>query len=103
MLYSYELTNPRPRFLLRGDYHFGNSDIVDLYAGFGLGYNASKIKFSTNDPFFDLLEYYKIRSSIPVAYRIAFGTKFYFAKFFGAGFEVGIGGPALTVGLTGKF
>ena len=100
--YNYKLSNPRPRFLLRMDLHFGESDVVDPYVGFGLGYSASKYKFTTDDPNFDQT-IYSTRNLIPVAYRIAFGTKFYFAKFLGAGVEVGLGGPLVTVGLSGKF
>ncbi len=100
--YNYKLVNSRPRFLLRGDFHLGDNDVVDPYFGVGLGYNAGNYKFTTTDPFFDITAY-NTRNLIPVAYRLAFGTKFYFAPFLGAGVEVGLGGPLLTVGLSGKF
>lgn len=100
--YNYQLTNSRPRFLLRMDAHFGQSDVVDPYFAVGLGYSAAKYKFTTDDPGFDQTVY-STRKLLPIAYRIAFGTKFYFAKFLGAGLEVGLGGPLVTVGLTGKF
>ena len=100
--YNYKLTNSRPRFLLRLDWHLGESDVVDPYLGVGLGYSAAKYKFATDDPGFDQTVY-STRNLLPVAFRVAFGTKVYFAKFLGAGVEVGLGGPLVTVGLSGKF
>lgn len=100
--YTYQLSNPRPRFLLRADYHFGNSDVVDPYGAIALGYNASRYSFTTDDPDFELINY-STRAIVPVAYRLAFGVKFYFVKFFGATAEIGMGGPLLTVGVSGKF
>lgn len=100
--YFYRLTNPRPRFLARVDYHFNIAEKVDMYAAAGLGFSAASYKFETNDPTFDINQY-STRTLVPVAYRIAFGTKFYFVKFLGAGIEVAMGGPLVTVGLSGKF
>ncbi len=100
--YNYKLVNSRPRFLLRADFHLGESDAVDPYFAVGLGYSAASYKFTTNDPVFDI-NIYNTRSLLPVAFRAAFGTKFYFAKFLGAGVEVGLGGPLVTFGLSGKF
>lgn len=100
--YFYKLSNPRPRFLARVDYHFNIAEKVDMYAGAGIGYSTAKYKLETNDPTFVLTQY-STRNLVPVAYRIAFGTKFYFVKFLGAGVEVGLGGPLVTVGLSGKF
>ena len=101
--YSYHLTNPRPRFLARVDYHFGNSEIVDFYGAAGLGYSGSRYKLVTDDPVFTLANYALREIRLPVAFRLAFGTKIYFVKNFGATAEIGLGGPLLTVGLSGKF
>jgi hypothetical protein len=101
--YSYSLTNPRPRFLARVDYHFGNSEIVDFYGAAGLGYSGSRYKLVTDDPVFTLANYALREIRLPVAFRLAFGTKIYFIKNFGATAEIGLGGPLLTVGLSGKF
>lgn len=100
--YTYRLSNPRPRFLLRADFHFGNSEMVDPYFAVGLGYSAARYKFTTNDPLFDE-DTYETRNLLPIAYRLAFGTKVYFVKFLGAGVEVGLGGPLVTIGLSTKF
>jgi hypothetical protein len=75
---------------------------VDPYFGFGLGYNATSFKFETNDPDFQE-DTFLTRPLIPVAFRTSFGTWFIFADHFGAGVEVGIGGPLVTLGLSGKF
>jgi opacity protein-like surface antigen len=101
--YHYSLKNPRPRFLARFDYHFGNSEIVDLYGSAGLGYSGAKYKLVTDDPIFDLSNYALRGIRSPIAYRLAFGTKIYFVQYFGVTAEIGLGGPLLTVGLSGKF
>ncbi|MFN8397854.1 MAG: outer membrane beta-barrel protein [Bacteroidia bacterium] len=100
--YYYRLSNPRPRFLARVDYHFNIADKVDMYAGAGIGYSGSRYILDTNDPNF-IIDRYSTRTLVPVAYRLAFGTKFYFVKFLGAGVEIAMGGPLVTVGLSGKF
>lgn len=101
--YNYSLQNPRPRILARFDYHFGVSEIVDLYGSAGLGYSGSRYKLVTDDPIFDLSNYALKAIRNPIAFRMAFGAKFYFVKNFGATAEIGVGGPLLTVGLSGKF
>lgn len=100
--YTYKLTSSRPRFLLRMDYHIEASDKIDPYAAVGLGYSASKYTVETNDPYVDI-DSYSLRKLIPVAFRVAFGAKFYFVKFLGVGAEVGLGGPLFTGGVTAKF
>jgi hypothetical protein len=104
--YDYELINNRPRILARVDIHMGNAKSVDPYFAFGLGYLRSGIKFNTTDPLFDYEDYdiSNLAFNMPfIAYRAAFGVKFYFIKFMGAGFEMGLGGPLITFGLVGKF
>jgi Outer membrane protein beta-barrel domain len=100
--FKVQLDNPRPRFLFRADYHFLNSENVDFYAALGLGVNAAHFKFTTQDPIFNKNSL-TLPGIIPVAFRLAIGTKVYPVPFLGIGAELGIGGPLLTVGLTGRF
>ncbi len=100
--YSYEINMPRPRFLIRGEYHIPASDAIDPYAAGGLGVDATSLTFKTNDPFF-IEDEFKVRGSLPVSYRLAFGSRFYLARNVGLGIELGLGGPLLTGGLALKF
>jgi hypothetical protein len=100
--FAVRLDNPRPRFLLRADYHFGNLEKADFYASLGLGVNAAHFKITTQDPYFDKNSL-TLPGLIPVAYRLAIGTKIYPIPNLGFGAELGIGGPLVTAGITGKF
>jgi opacity protein-like surface antigen len=88
--FSVRMDNVRPRIIVRVDYHFGDNDKFDPYVAVGLGANLARFKFTTEDPYFDKNSF-SLPGIIPVAYRVAFGTKFYFIPNLG------------TVGLTGKF
>jgi opacity protein-like surface antigen len=100
--YTYKASIPRPRFLVRATAHLAESDVVDPYFVFGLGYNATKLKLTTNDPNYSEDDV-AVRQLLPIAYRIGFGTRIYFMDNLGIGLEVGLGGPFATAGITVKF
>lgn len=102
--YDYKVSVPRLRALAKFNAHFGTSDHFDWYAGAGIGYNHTTINFTTNDPSYTDDEALGKTFLIPIAARIDFGGRYYFAQNIGVGFEVGLGGgPLASLGLSVKF
>ncbi|MEM6267781.1 MAG: hypothetical protein AAF998_00020 [Bacteroidota bacterium] len=97
--YRYTVSVRRPRVLLRGNLHLGNSAVVDPYLAFGLGYSGTRAVIATEDPFFDR-NTIRFPITIPLAYRLGFGTRVMLTRFIGLSGEIGIGGPFLTGGVT---
>jgi hypothetical protein len=97
--YSYEVSVPRPRVVLRGNFHLGNSDMVDPYLALGLGYSGTKVVIRTDDPVFNE-NTLRFPISIPLAYRIGFGTRVMLTRYVGLSGEIGLGGPLITGGIT---
>jgi opacity protein-like surface antigen len=98
--YYYELSIPKITALLRMNFHFSQSDKLDAYGTFGVGYRSRTIKWKTNDPFFvdD-----KTKSIIPVGARLGIGLRYFFTDNIGLGAEMGLGGPLLSFGLSARF
>jgi len=102
--YNWDYTAKKTRMMVRLNYHFVQNDRVDAYVGFGAGYKMVSRKWTIEDPngTSDGLEQEK--SLIPVALRIAIGTRIYFTQNIGAMIELGAGGGALLqFGLSAKF
>ena len=102
--YTDKYTAKKLRAMFRLNYHFFQSDKVDVYSGFGAGYKSVKRDYtttpsnatSTNDDFNQAL--------IPVTLRLAIGTKIYFTQNIGAHVELGVfGGALIQFGLSAKF
>jgi hypothetical protein len=103
-LYTDEYTAKKLRAMFRLNYHFFQSDKVDVYTGFAAGYKSVNREFtttpsnpmSTNDSFNQAL--------IPISGRLAIGTKIYFTQNIGAHVELGVfGGGLIQFGLSAKF
>ncbi len=102
--YNWDYTAKKTRMMVRLNYHFVQNDRVDAYVGFGAGYKMVSRKWTIEDPngTSDGLEQEK--SLIPVALRIAIGTRIYFTNNIGAMIELGAGGGGLLqFGLSAKF
>ena len=102
--YTDEYTAKKLRAMFRLNYHFFQSDKVDVYTGFAAGYKSVNREFtttpnnpmSTNDSFNKAL--------IPVSGRLAIGTKIYFTQNIGAHVDLGVfGGGLIQFGLSAKF
>lgn len=100
-IYNYKVSANRIRFCPRINVHFGNSENLDLYGAFGIGYKNSTLKFTSNDPNFG--ENSGNISLTPVTWRMAIGIRYFFTKNIGAGLEMGLGGVLATAGLALKF
>jgi hypothetical protein len=96
---TYSVT--QTRIMGRMNFHVATTEAVDYYFGFGLGYKSSDRSVeSTEANFEDTVDF----PSIPVAFRISTGLRYFFTDNVGAHFEVGIGGGSLaTGGLSFKF
>ena len=101
--YNYELSTTKIRVMARMNYHFVTTDVVDAYVGFGAGYKHKKTTWTTEDPNFDS-EFESGLNLVPVAVRIAVGSRFFFTENIGVNMELGLGGgPLVAGGLSVKF
>ncbi|MPM05632.1 hypothetical protein SDC9_51922 [bioreactor metagenome] len=100
--YKYELSVPRMRFMPKFAVHFGNSDVFDPYWLIAAGYGTYSFKYDTNDPNYNDSNFNM--NIAPVAFRTAFGGRYFFSDAIGAKFEIGFGGGGLLeFGLTARF
>lgn len=90
--YNYEVAVPRLRAMARFNFHFGNSDVFDFYAGVGAGYSSFSATYDSNDPNWI---YEEVSNPLPVAFRACVGSTYFFSDFLGASLELGLGGGAL--------
>lgn len=94
---NYGLTTKRMRVMLRMNKHIVQNDLVDAYVGAGVGYKYVNRKVEG-------LEDEQDGALIPVAFRLAFGARFFFTENLGAHVELGAwGGAPLQMGLSLKF
>ena len=90
-------TTKRMRVMLRMNKHIVQNDLVDAYIGAGVGYRYVNRKLEGIDDEQD-------GALIPVAFRLAFGARFFFTENLGAHVELGAwGGAPLQMGLSLKF
>jgi hypothetical protein len=112
-LESYKLTVARFRFIPRFNLHFGNHSKADPYISGGIGYYYRKIVFSPNNPAEGYYNPYTFRPFgpnwpfdnallLPIAFTAKFGFRYFLNDKIGLGAEVGLGGPAITFGITAK-
>lgn len=99
--YDTKLYSRRFRVHLRANYHFVQTDALDAYLGFGAGTNTRTIGITSDYPNFD--EGNVSGAIIPVSFRVAIGTRYYFTDNIGINAELGIGGPVVSAGLSIKF
>lgn len=103
-LYSdaqYGYTAKKLRAMLRFNYHFVQTDMVDVYLGIGGGYKSAKRTFDI-DGIDDAS--ITIPTLLPIAFRVAVGGRIYFTDNIGANFEFGAGGGGIMqLGLALKF
>jgi len=86
--------------LIRFNRHWDVNDKVDIYGGFGLGYNSWKWSHETNDPDYsdDSFSF-----PIPVGYEATVGLRYYFTDNIGAYIEGGWSKSLLQAGIAMKF
>ena len=99
--YNYNLYIPRVRIMARFEFHFNASEDFDFYLPIGVGFNSTKLKFTSNDP-------YAVNVSnptlLPIAFRLGIGGRYFFTDNLGLNLEFGLGGgPLVEGGLAFKF
>jgi hypothetical protein len=103
-VYNYQVSIPRWRVVPRINLHLGQSTKLDPYFAFGLGYDSWGVVGKTNDPNYvnysvkQILPIY-----VPVVIMAKFGMRYFITDNLGLGFELGLGGPLATGGVTVKF
>src|SRR5690606_29335099 len=108
-IYSYSASVTRFRILPTFSVHMGNSDRVDPYFSFSLGYFNLKFKDESNDPTYEGIAEYAdvvgnyLLNPIPVAGRVEFGLRYFITDLIGINGQIGIGGGApLALGMSLK-
>lgn len=100
--YNYDYKAKKLRVMARLNYHFVQNERVDAYTGFAGGYRNVNRSVSSTNPSFEDDE--TNTTLIPVAIRVAIGTRVYFTDNIGAHVELGIGGGAIfQFGISAKF
>ena len=101
--YEAQYTAKKLRAMLRLNYHFVQSEKVDMYSAFAGGYKSVNRTWETN-PSHPNYQDANAKALIPVTLRIAIGAKVYFTQNIGAHIELGaFGGGLLQAGLSVKF
>ncbi|XOV67719.1 MAG: outer membrane beta-barrel protein [Fluviicola sp.] len=101
--YNYDYTSVRIRAMLRMNYHFVQTDNVDAYTGFAVGYKHANREWTVEDPNANTDGLEQDRALIPMAIRLSLGTRIYFTDNIGMMIEIGAGGGTpLQLGLSVK-
>lgn len=102
---NYDYTAKKTRVMARLNYHFVQNDRIDVYAGFAGGYkHVNRRGITTNNVTNEQSEGSISGALVPVAFRIAIGTRVYFTDNIGAMMELGaFGGGLVQFGLSFKF
>lgn len=102
--YMDEYTAKKLRAMFRLNFHFFQSDKVDVYSGFGAGYKSVKRDYTTTPSNTTSTNGDANNALIPVTLRLAIGTKIYFTQNIGAHVELGaFGGGLIQFGVSAKF
>ncbi|MEY4141613.1 MAG: hypothetical protein RL110_985, partial [Bacteroidota bacterium] len=102
--YQTKYSAKKLRAMFRLNYHFVQSEKVDMYSSFAGGYKNVNRVSETNPSNSSVSDAQLNGALIPVAFRIAVGAKVYFTQNIGAHVELGaFGGGLLQAGLSVKF
>jgi len=102
--YTHKYSSKKLRAMFRLNYHFVQSEKVDMYSSFAGGYKSVNRSAETNPTNPSFVDANLNGALIPVAFRIAVGAKVYFTQNIGAHVELGaFGGGLLQAGLSLKF
>lgn len=100
--YEDKIAMNRIRIQVGLNYHFDFSDpSLDAFLGFAAGTNSRTWSFDSTNPEFNQPEN-EFGVLIPVSLRLRLGGRYYFNDFLGINFELGLGGPVLSAGLSVK-
>ncbi len=102
---SYERKMSRVRIQARFNFHFPvKNKRLDMYGGIGIGSNAKyRSTFVNGVKTEDKSGFWNGFPTIPISMRTCWGFRYYFSKFVGMNFEIGIGGPLISTGVSSRF
>ncbi|MFT4600391.1 MAG: hypothetical protein ACI857_000565 [Arenicella sp.] len=84
------------RIMVRGNFHFVQTENLDVYGGLGIGFKNKARTFSLNGV--ETPHIWLIAKPLPIAFRAAFGLRYYFHPNIGISLEAGAGGGGLLQG-----
>jgi opacity protein-like surface antigen len=98
----YQETTDRSTYsiLARLNWHFGNSDKFDPYAGIGLGYRDAKWTYETTNPNGTNVE---LKSLMPLGMELTIGARYFFTDNIGLYAELGAAKSVAQFGLAARF
>lgn len=101
----YERTMNRVRIQARFNFHFPvKSKRLDMYGGIAIGSNAKYRKLFVNGKEMeDQTGFWDGFRTFPISMRTCWGFRYYFSRFVGMHFELGIGGPIISTGVSTRF
>lgn len=100
LAYTNEFKYTSVNFLIRGNRHWDVNDKVDIFSGFGLGYNYAKATWkSSNTAFVDDT----FDNIIPIGFEWTVGMRYYFSDNVGGYIEGGYAKSILQAGIVAKF
>jgi opacity protein-like surface antigen len=101
---QYVATNKRSTWsaLVRLNWHFGDSDKFDPYAGLGLGYRNATWSYETTDPS-GSESGVTFKTLVPLGMEMTIGARYFFTESIGAYLEVGAAKSVVQAGLAFKF
>ncbi len=102
---SFKTTITRTNFAVRGLFHYGNSDVLDMYSGvrFGMTHWGASTEYDGED--YDVEEDATFTKGFGAAPQLVlFGIRGYFTDNFGVNMEFAVGSPHyLSLGLNYRF
>lgn len=97
--YNYNLSSAAVRAMVGANFHFVNSNKLDVYAAVKIGYYNRSFGMITNDPNFRL----NFSISDPLAFRMEIGMRYFFTDNIGVHANFGFpGGPLIAAGISLK-
>lgn len=104
-VHHYELTLNRTRIQARINFHIPvKSKRLDWYGGLAFGSNAMKTTLKRDGQKTDNVDDVQPRFHyLSISARTSLGFRYYPTKFVGINFELGIGGPIFTTGVSTRF
>lgn len=94
--YNYKLAWNNTKINARLNFHFANTDKLDVYWGFGFGYGFGSYKWTTTDPDFNDN---KLEVLIPIGFESTIGARYYVTDNIGIYSEVGFAKSIVQFGL----
>jgi opacity protein-like surface antigen len=100
--YEYDFSTAKFAAMVTFNYHFVNTDVLDVYGMAGAGYKNRNFTFSSTDP--NYIEETISGTLIPVSLRVGLGMRYFFTDNIGLNLALGLGqGGIINGGFTVKF